>query len=179
MNLTNILTKYSTNKTVSTVVKVISLFNIIGYLVMGKMIYAGYFIGIALIARYFSKNWTIVLGIPLIVVNLMSANFVEGMTTNDKTNIENLVKKVKMKNSEIIVPLENGPINIEGFERIGEKKVKELFGANIKQAYKTDKSLSKFENQLQLLDETKRMGPSIEKFSNIKSKHSKLMPFSL
>ena len=164
MNLTNILTKYSTNKTVSTVIKVISLFNIIGYLVMGKMIYAGYFIGIAFVLRYFSKNWTIVLGVPLLVVNIMSANFLEGMTTNDKTNIENLVKKVKMKNSEIIVPL----VNVEGFERIGEKKVKELFGANIKQAYKTDKSLSKFENQLQLLDETKRMGPSIEKFSNIK-----------
>lgn len=64
--------KLLTNRTVLNVVFVIALLNIIGYLMIGNIHEVVYFILVALLTSYFSKNMIIVLGVPLILVNLFS-----------------------------------------------------------------------------------------------------------
>jgi hypothetical protein len=111
MKLNSYVSNFLTNKWVLNVVSILSFLNIIGYAVMGNFNIVIYFIVIAILVRYFSKNMTIVLGVPLIVVNLFSlkGNMLEGMEnntvsnnknnlntpTNNQTKINNLVKNNK------------------------------------------------------------------------------------
>jgi hypothetical protein len=115
MKLKSTVAKFLTNKWVLKIVAFLALFNVIGYAVMGHINSALCFIVIAVLVRYFSKNMTIVLGIPLIIVNLLSmkTSMLEGMenkssdkssqNTKDKANssdskqniINNLVQKNK------------------------------------------------------------------------------------
>ena len=78
------VTNFLTNKMVLNVVSFIALLNVIGYAVMGKFNNVLFFIVLAILVRYFSKNMTIVLGVPLIIVNLLSlrGNILEGMENN-------------------------------------------------------------------------------------------------
>lgn len=72
MNFKAALSKFLTNKLVLNIVSLLALFNVIGYMVMGYFNIVVLFIVIAILARYFSKNMIVVLGIPLILVNLLS-----------------------------------------------------------------------------------------------------------
>ena len=72
MNFKAGLSKFLTNKLVLNIVSLIALFNVIGYMVMGYFNIVVLFIIIAILVRYFSKNMIIVLGIPLILINLIS-----------------------------------------------------------------------------------------------------------
>ncbi len=113
MKLNSAVSKFLTNKWVLNIVAILALFNVIGYAVIGKIDLVLYFIVIAVLVRYFSKNMTIVLGVPLLFVNLFSlkGNMMEGMEnnsttpsssnspnkvanqkSNDQTKIDNLVK---------------------------------------------------------------------------------------
>lgn len=87
MKLNSSVSKFLTNKWVLNIVALLTLFNVIGYMVMGNMNAILYFIVFAVLVRYFSKNMTIVLGVPLIVVNLlaMRGNMLEGMENNTNT----------------------------------------------------------------------------------------------
>jgi len=63
------------------VVSFLALLNVIGHMVIGHYNIVIYFIVFALLVRYFSKNMIVVLGIPLILVNMLSLNntsYVEG-----------------------------------------------------------------------------------------------------
>lgn len=81
MKLNSAMSKFLTNKWVLNVVAFLALFNVIGYAIMGNLNAVVYFIIFAVLVRYFSKNMTIVLGVPLIIVNLlaMRGNIQEGM----------------------------------------------------------------------------------------------------
>lgn len=85
MKFNTAMSKFLTNKMVLNIVAFLALFNVIGYAVMGNLSVVLYFIVFALLVRYFSKNMTIVLGVPLIIVNLlaMRGNIQEGMENND------------------------------------------------------------------------------------------------
>ena len=72
MNFKAALSKFLTNKLVLNIVSLLALFNVIGYMVMGYFNIVVLFIVIAILARYFSKNMIVVLGIPLILINLLS-----------------------------------------------------------------------------------------------------------
>ena len=72
MNFKAALSKFLTNKLVLNIVSLLALFNVIGYMVMGYFNIVVLFIIIAILVRYFSKNMIIVLGIPLILINLIS-----------------------------------------------------------------------------------------------------------
>ena len=72
MKLGSIASRILTNKMVLNVVSVIALLNVIGYVVMGDVESVAVFIVLAILVRYFSKNMIVVLGIPLIVVNMMA-----------------------------------------------------------------------------------------------------------
>jgi hypothetical protein len=88
MKIPHVLHNLLTNKIVLNVVCVLSALNLIGYLAMGKMTAILFFIVLAILITQFNKNMIIVLGVPLILVNLFVAkgySFVEGMETNTNT----------------------------------------------------------------------------------------------
>ena len=88
MKVSSTVSKILTNKLVLNIVSIIALLNVIGYMVMGNLNNVVMFLVIAVLVRYFSKNMIIVLGVPLVLVNLMSLKGfsyrVEGMTTDKK-----------------------------------------------------------------------------------------------
>ena len=112
MKLNSAMSKFLTNKWVLNIIAFLALLNVIGYLVMGNMNAVIYFIIFAVLIRYFSKNMTIVLGVPLILVNLLAirGNVLEGMesgsgatngTTNGTTNgATNPVTKPSTQNDQ-------------------------------------------------------------------------------
>jgi hypothetical protein len=120
MKVNSTVSKVLTNKWVLNIVSFIALLNVIGYMVMGNFNNVVFFIVLAVLVRYFSKNMIIVLGIPLILVNLINLNntsYSEGMENNDKTSTNNQEQSQKdvlnkalddknKKNSPIIVPTE-------------------------------------------------------------------------
>jgi len=80
MNLNSFAKKMLTSKLVLNVVGVLSLFNVIGYMVMGQMNALLYFIVLGVLVRFFSKNMTLVLGVPLLLVNMLAMRgTLEGM----------------------------------------------------------------------------------------------------
>jgi hypothetical protein len=91
MKLKAELSKFLTNKWVLNIVAILAFLNVIGYIVLGNLNSAIFFIIVAVLVRYFSKNMIIVLGIPLILVNLLSlkGDFTEGLENNSTTTNEN------------------------------------------------------------------------------------------
>jgi len=90
MKLDSTISNFLTNKWVLNIVAILALLNVIGYAVIGNLNAVVYFIVFAVLVRYFSKNMTIVLGIPLIIVNLFAikGNILEGMDNNNNNNSE-------------------------------------------------------------------------------------------
>ena len=84
MKLKSTVSKILTNKWVLNIVSLIALFNVIGYMIMGNFNNVIFFILLAVLVRYFSKNMIIVLGTPLLLVNLfaMKNGSFEGMENN-------------------------------------------------------------------------------------------------
>jgi len=74
MKLKSKFEKFLNNRILLNVVVIISFLNLIGYVVLNKTIAIIYFILIGLLTSFFSKNMTVVLLIPLILVNLFVAN---------------------------------------------------------------------------------------------------------
>jgi len=66
------------------IVGILAIFNMIGYLISGNITPVLFFIVLAILITHFSRNMIIVLGIPLILVNLfvMKASSIEGMETS-------------------------------------------------------------------------------------------------
>jgi hypothetical protein len=88
MKIPSVLHNLLTNKIVLNIVCVLSALNLIGYLAMGKITAILFFIVLAILITQFNKNMIIVLGVPLILVNLFVAkgySFVEGMEGNSDT----------------------------------------------------------------------------------------------
>jgi hypothetical protein len=70
MKLKSALSKLLTNKWVLNIVTVLSLLTLLGYLMMHNINAIAYFVALAILVFYFSKNMIVVLGVPLILVNL-------------------------------------------------------------------------------------------------------------
>jgi len=140
MKLKSTVSKILTNKWVLNIVSLIALLNVIGYIVMGNLNNVLIFIVLAVLVRYFSKNMIIVLGVPLILVNIITLNkgsrTAEGMENNtDKSeNSENqkaaLQQALDNKNKNEtppIVPSDGGVVSSNandeksGFE-VGRRK---------------------------------------------------------
>jgi len=88
MKLESTISKLLANKTVLYVVSIIATLNIIGYIFYGNLTAVLYFIILALLVSYFSKNMIVILLTPLIFVNLFvngqqQLRNVEGMENND------------------------------------------------------------------------------------------------
>jgi len=91
------VSKALTNKILLNIVFILSLFSIIGYIILGDITSVALFMMLALITVNFSKNMIIVLGLPMVIVAIFyvfSENrkkmmkyygFREGMETNEET----------------------------------------------------------------------------------------------
>lgn len=66
------MTDYLNNKYLRLVIIFLSIMNILGYYVLENIAPVVYFVLISIILKIFTDNWTIILGIPLIIVNLFS-----------------------------------------------------------------------------------------------------------
>jgi hypothetical protein len=103
MKANAILSNLLTSKVVLTIIFWLSLTNIIGYLIYSRFDVVVFFVLISLIITYFSKNMIIVLGVPLILVNLAvlgKNRFKEGMAVDEKKDGNNEDKKEKDKEKE-------------------------------------------------------------------------------
>jgi hypothetical protein len=107
------VTNFLTNKMVLNVVSFIALLNVIGYAVMGKFNNVLFFIVLAILVKYFSKNMIIILGVPLLVVNLLSlrsGSVFEGLENNtdskaksdNQKNLDNALDDKKKQTSPML-----------------------------------------------------------------------------
>ena len=81
MNIKSTINKILSNSLLLRVIFVLSLFNLIGYIVYGNIHAIILFLLIAGLVKFFSKNMILILGIPLFIVNLfvLGNNNREGM----------------------------------------------------------------------------------------------------
>ena len=121
MKLNSTVSKILTNKWVLNIIAFLALFNVIGYMVMGNLNNVIFFIILAVVVRNFSKNMIIVLGIPLVIVNLfaMRNRTFEGMEnktdsdTDDSKDKKDILKaatiKQKTNNGSPMLPGTDAP----------------------------------------------------------------------
>jgi hypothetical protein len=86
MNFKKALSKFITNKLVLNIVSILAALNIIGYLFMENYNAVAYYVVLSLLITFFSKNMILILGIPLIIVNMFVSKgnaLFEGMENND------------------------------------------------------------------------------------------------
>ena len=108
MKLKSVVSNFLTNKWVLNIISFITVFYIIGHVVMGNLNSVLFFVVLAILVRYFSKNMIIVFGIPLIVVSLFSRGLssnIEGMETKDDSSkaLEKAMNEKKM-NEPVTLP---------------------------------------------------------------------------
>jgi hypothetical protein len=95
MNLKASLSSLLTNKYLLNIVFFVSVLNVIGYVIYRNYEAVTYFVLIGLTMAYFSKNMIIILGVPLILVNLFSMGKrkvyegLENKVTPDEKAVEN------------------------------------------------------------------------------------------
>jgi hypothetical protein len=101
MKAKSTVTQLLTNRTVLNVVFVIALLNIIGYLMIGSYHEIIQFILVALLTSYFSKNMIVVLGVPMVIVNLFARinTMREGLEGSGKTKKPHAVTEEKATNA--------------------------------------------------------------------------------
>lgn len=96
MSFATFTKKMLTSKLTLNVVAGLSLFNVIGYMAMGQLNALLYFIVLAVLVRFFSKNMTLVLGVPLLLVNMLAMRGVlEGMETRAPSPESGSSKEIK------------------------------------------------------------------------------------
>jgi len=100
MNFKATISNMLTDKFTRKIIFVLSLFNLIGYLVYRNFDAIIFFILIAGIVRYFSKNMTIVLLISIIIVNLFVfiKNTKEGMETDNSEKSKDMLNNIELQN---------------------------------------------------------------------------------
>jgi hypothetical protein len=98
----NFKSEFLTNKWVLNIVVVLSILNIIGYISLGNLNAVLFYILFAVLIRYFSKNMTIVLGVPLIIINLFyfKGTMIEGMDNKDDEKRADMTKDDEKKDNK-------------------------------------------------------------------------------
>jgi hypothetical protein len=192
MKLNATLSKLLTNKMVLNVIFVISVLNVIGYLMLGNVNAVIMFTLISFLISYFSKNMIIILGAPLILVNLivMGQATREGFEKKDaeKDATKDAAKKDKKDKSSKekptdpdlpITPLEDVDTSIDESFEVGRKKGGKYnvdYASTVEDAYDelnkiiggdgiqklTGDTQNLMKQQLQLAEAMKSMGPIIQ-----------------
>lgn len=198
MNLNSTVSKLLTNKWVLNIVSILAFLNVIGYMVMGNFNNVLFFIVLAVLVRYFSKNMIIILGIPLVIVNLFAMNQtdynVEGMENKKKEekeepDMDDDVEGLTVEEDPVV----SSNVNDEksGFE-VGRKKnasSKIDYAATIEDAYDdlnkilgsdgiknlTEDTQRLMKQQMQLAESMKSMAPMVEKMLPMAEKAKEMM----
>ena len=93
MNLNASISKFITNTYVLNIVFFVSILNIMGYVIYRNYDAVLYFVLVGMLVAYFSKNMTLILGIPLILVNLFSIGKRKVYEGLEKMNSDEEVEK--------------------------------------------------------------------------------------
>ena len=122
MNLQKSFSKFLVNPLALKVVSAIAIINFLGYLILGNTTAVIYFILVGLIVSYFSKNMVLILGVPLLLVNLFAAGkkTAEGFDKMKKKEGATTMQKKKDSEKEDVKKEEKKD---ESFE-VGRKKSK-------------------------------------------------------
>ena len=88
MSFKSNISKILTSSILLRTIFILSFFNIVGYLVYGNFHAIIFFLLVAGLVKYFSRNMIIILGVPLFVVNLfvLGKNTKEGMENSKSSN---------------------------------------------------------------------------------------------
>jgi hypothetical protein len=176
MKMNPTVSKFLASKTTLNVVFVIALINVIGYLMIGDIHAIVYFVLVALLTSYFSKNMIIVLGVPIILINLFAMqqnSGVEGFESKDKKKDDK--KKADDKKTTSDTATDEKP---ESFEvGRGKNRGSQIdYASTVEDAYDNLNNILKgdgmkrltgdtqrlMEQQLQLTEAMKGMGPMLE-----------------
>jgi len=174
------------------VVSAIAVINFLGYLILGNTNAVIYFLMIGLIVSYFSKNMILIMGVPVLLVNLFAAGkkTVDGFKGGVKEGLKNAEEKPK--DEEDAKPKDAKPKVAEKFE-VGRKKGKGSYdidyastvedaydelnkiigGDGIQRLTKDTQGLMK--QQLELTKAMKDMGPMVDKIEPMMGQLSKMM----
>lgn len=198
-NFKSTMGNFFTNKLVLYIVSFLALFNVIGHMIIGNFNLVVVFFVISLLVRYFSKNMIVVLGVPLIFVNILSLNnnsYLEGFEgeTKEEVKKEEVTKEepTKEPTKEEVAKEEVKKDKKESFEeRLKNKGGMHSidYATTIEDAYDhlnsilgkdgiknltadTERLLSQ---QAQLAGSLKDMGPLIEKMGPMMEKAQEMM----
>lgn len=105
MNLKSSFSKFLVNKNLLNVIFILSFLSMMYYLINFKLTSAVIFVIIGFSIKFFTNNMIIILGIPLILVNLMEMfnKKKEGMNTynNDVNNMDNNKKNIDTQSNNM------------------------------------------------------------------------------
>ena len=186
MNLQKPVSKFLVNPIALKVVFAITVINFLGYLVIGNTTAIIYFILIGLIVSYFSKNMVLILGVPLLLVNLFAAGkkTAEGLATMKKNN-DGVQTRKPPKTS---IKKENEPFEVgRGKSKGASYKIdyastvedaydelnKIIGGDGIKRLTKDTQGLMK--QQLQLTEAMGEMGPMMDQMGPLMDRVQEMM----
>jgi hypothetical protein len=133
MKVKSSVSKFLTNQLVLKIVSILALLNLIGYMAMGNLNSIVFFIILAVLVRYFSKNMIIVLGTPLILVNLFSLKGtsygIEGFEEqkHDKT-IDKINDEKRRKDQTPILPVHGDSNTQKGIN--SDEKMRDVSASN-------------------------------------------------
>jgi hypothetical protein len=203
MKISPKITKLLTNKTVLMVVTILAAITLIMFLVLGSFNNIMYFIILAILVRCFSKNMIVVLGIPVVLVNLyalynQNASRKEGMestttTTSETTDATTPATPTSLsgtKKSDGLMPGTEMPASNENFNTGNKKnKYKVDYATTVEEAYDnlnnilgtdglnklTAETKQLVEKQTQLAESMKSMGPMIKQLIPMANQAKELM----
>jgi hypothetical protein len=189
MNLQKSFSKFLVNPLALKVVSVIAIINFLGYLILGNTTAVIYFILIGLVVSYFSKNMVLILGVPLLVVNLLAVGkktaegFVEGMKNNDtkekkKEGVEHMSKKEKKSDESFEVGRKKGKggYNIDYASTVEDAydELNKIIGSDgVKRLTADTQGLMK--QQLQLTEAMNGMQPMIDQMGPLMDRVQTMM----
>jgi len=186
------LNKLLTNKWILNIVFIMSLVSVLSYIAIGNVEAFAFFVVMAVLIGYFSKNMIIILGVPLILVNLFAFNksknsTQEGLENNTSSTtkksqtkvIDNLNSDKRAQDSTPITPPVLDNKTDESFEVGRPKKSGGYdidYASTIEDAYDelnkilgsdgikrlTDDTQGLMKQQAQLAESMKSMGPLIQ-----------------
>ena len=191
MNLQKSFSKFLVNPLALKVVSAIAIINFLGYLILGNTTAVIYFILIGLVVSYFSKNMVLILGVPLLIVNLLAVGkktaegfnrMREGMQPKEKkkegtTPMTKEKKKTKSDESfEVGRKKGKGGYNIDyasTVEDAYDELNKIIGGDGVKRLTADTQGLMK--QQLQLTEAMKGMEPMVDKMGPLIDRVTKMM----
>jgi hypothetical protein len=187
MNLQKSFSKFLVNPLALKVVSAIAVINFLGYLILGNTNAVIYFLLVGLIVSYFSKNMILILGVPVLLVNLFAAGKkkAEGFK-GGKEGLENDGKPKDAKHNDA------KPKVAEKFE-VGRKKGKGSYdidyASTVEDAYDelnkiigsdgiqrlTKDTQGLMNQQLELTKAMKDMGPMVDKIEPMMTQLQSMM----